>query len=172
MGSDRFFDTEREIGIDAGHRVALHESKCHNLHGHRYRVIATVTGPLQEEGAQSGMTLDFSFIKQLMMQEIDSPCDHGLIYDFHDPLMWGLFCPCISRAEFDEAFVNDGFVSSVSTNGMKVYVVPFTPTAENLAKHWFDRMESKVQALSKGLASLRKVTVYETPNCVAVYPSK
>ena len=53
---------------------------------------------------------------------------------------------------------------------MKLYVVPFVPTAENLAKHWFERLAPRVDARTEGRASLLKVLVWETPNCSAEYP--
>ena len=34
------FIVRRQIGIDAGHRVMTHGSKCRNMHGHRYTIEA------------------------------------------------------------------------------------------------------------------------------------
>ena len=36
----------RRIGIDMGHRVPDHGSKCRNPHGHRYEILATCEGPV------------------------------------------------------------------------------------------------------------------------------
>src|SRR4051812_45172843 len=76
----------REIGIDMGHRVTFHGSKCRNLHGHRYTIQATCRGPLFVEGEQQGMVLDFGFLKEIMMKEIDEPCDHGMALWVDDPI--------------------------------------------------------------------------------------
>ena len=54
----------RRIEIDAGHRVPHHASKCCNLHGHRYVIEALCNGPLAEAGEQTGMVLDFGFLKE------------------------------------------------------------------------------------------------------------
>src|SRR5262245_26860983 len=81
------FEITREIGIDAGHRVTWHGSKCRNLHGHRYTVQALGSGPLGGEGEQLGMVLDFGFLKEEMLAEIDAPCDHGMILWIDDPIL-------------------------------------------------------------------------------------
>jgi len=47
--------------------------------------------------------------------------------------------------------------------------VPFQPTAECLARHWFERLASRVASRSDGMAELVRVSVWETPNCRADY---
>ena len=136
----------REIGIDAGHRVTYHGSKCRNIHGHRYTIQATCIGPLAESGPEQGMILDFSFLKEEMMAEIDAPCDHGLI-------LWE----------------KDAFLKILVDYDGKLYITSFVPTAENLARHWFDRLSPRVTARSQGRARLKRVRVLETPNCWADY---
>ena len=82
------YTATRIIGIDMGHRVMTHGSKCKSLHGHRYQIEATVEADaLQTEGVQTGMVMDFGFLKDLMMDTIDRLCDHGMIMSFDDPLL-------------------------------------------------------------------------------------
>ena len=58
----------RYVDIDAGHRVARHESKCRHLHGHRYRLTVEVTGPVKnDDSPEHGMVIDFSRVKQALM---------------------------------------------------------------------------------------------------------
>jgi 6-pyruvoyltetrahydropterin/6-carboxytetrahydropterin synthase len=158
------FEITREIGIDAAHRVPLHGSKCRNLHGHRYTIQATCTGPLIEAGEQSGMVLDFGFLKELMMQEIDEPCDHGTIVWQDDRVLLHM----LGLAYYAEPSKPFGAALS-EPNGWKVYVVPFPPTAEELARHWFERLAPKVAERSSDLAKLARLRVWETPNCFADY---
>ncbi len=62
------YTMSREIGIDAGHRVPTHGSKCKNLHGHRYTIQAICkAGFLQSEGEQKAMVIDFGFLKEEML---------------------------------------------------------------------------------------------------------
>ncbi len=138
----------REIGIDAAHRVPDHGSKCRHVHGHRYTVQATCAGTLQTVGAQTGMVLDFGFLKDEMMSVIDEPCDHAMLVWCEDPLL-DRFQDCCG----------------------KLCIIPYVPTAENLARYWFDLLEPRVDSRTRGLARLARLRVYETPNCWADYPT-
>jgi 6-pyruvoyltetrahydropterin/6-carboxytetrahydropterin synthase len=135
----------REIGIDAGHRVTNHGSKCRNLHGHRYTIQASCGGGLVESGPSEGMILDFGFLKEEMMLVIDSIFDHGFILWDQDPL-----AQC-------RPFMDSG----------KIILVPFVPTAENLARYWALLLQPRVILRSGGVARLARLRVYETPNCWA-----
>jgi len=167
------FEITREIGIDMAHRVTHHGSKCRNLHGHRYTIQATCCGQLAEDGEQQGMVLDFGFLKQIMMEEIDLPCDHGLCLWIQDP-----WVDIIARDRLfhESSIVRNGYshverMFDNANTGGKFYIVPFVPTAENLAKHWFERMLTPVADASGGKARLSRVRVYETPNCWSDYPA-
>ena len=160
----------REIGIDMAHRVTHHGSKCKNIHGHRYTIRAMVKGPLFESGEQQGMVLDFGFLKEEMMQYIDSPCDHGTTLWIDDPILR----MAIDNEVFETAVGmvrSSGFalLEEASEFFGKLYVIPFVPTAENLAKHWFERLAPRVTYRTRGKASLSVVKVWETPNCSATY---
>lgn len=156
------FTITREIGIDAGHRVTNHGSKCKNLHGHRYTIHATVTGPLSQAGESEGMTLDFGFLKEIMLKCIDEPCDHALILWWDDPLL-PILMP-LDLADFDRTRP-----LSVMGSCGRVYLVPFVPTAENLAWHWFELLRPEVLTCTNGRAKILKLRVDETPNCWAEY---
>ena len=164
------FTITREIGIDAGHRVTHHGSKCKNLHGHRYTVQAVCHGGLIDKGEQEGMVLDFGFLKEEMMKIIDEPCDHGFILWVDDPLLkqW-----ITDEARLDLIKLNVEAVgyclTSIEGQG-KLYVLDSVPTAENLARHWFGRLQPLVASRSEGNAKLHKIIVWETPNCQAAYP--
>lgn len=162
------FEITREIGIDMGHRVTYHGSKCRNLHGHRYTVYATCVGQLFASGEQEGMVLDFGFLKEEMMEQIDAPCDHGMCIWWQDPLLPDLI------GTLDYALlkgVDRTRAALVKGKIGKMYIVPFVPTAENLAKHWFELLAPRVIDRTQGQAKLKKVLVYETPNCSASYPT-
>lgn len=159
----------RRIGIDAGHRIRSHGSKCRNIHGHRYEIEAVCRADhLHGDGEQSGMVVDFGFLKEEMMRLIDAPCDHGFIADINDAdllAMFGVSADAL-RAEVAE----NGFaITSEGPLASKLYVVPFPPTAEALARHWFDRLAKAVEERSDGVGALASLRVWETPNCWAEY---
>lgn len=172
------FTITRQIAIDAGHRIPDHGSKCRHLHGHRYVVEATcrsVSGELHAAGEENGMVLDFGFLKEEMMAHVDAPCDHGLILSLDDEEVLAMLAPMGTEngawlAQVRAAVRDQGFAATEATRlGQKLYVVPFPPTAECLARHWYGRLRPAVSARSKGHAELAKVTVWETPNCRADY---
>ncbi len=170
------YEITRQIGIDAGHRVTTHGSKCKNVHGHRYTIEATcVADVLIPDGEQQGMVLDFGFLKEEMMDHIDRPCDHGMILWVEDPLL-DVFVPQGFRGSIKHDIKKHNLASLLVDSDLtligKLYVVPFVPTAEHLAEHWFDLLKPRVHERSSGAAYLHSITVWETPNCRARYEPK
>lgn len=163
------FEITRRIEIDAGHRIPDHGSKCRNVHGHRYVIEATCKGALAPAGEQRGMVLDFGFLKDEMVKAIDAPCDHGMILAADDPLL-PAFMPGEFKSEVATAMAEHGFLQCFGPMG-KLYVIPDVPTAECLARHWFGRLKQQVWERSEKQATLMRITVWETPNCSAVYPA-
>jgi 6-pyruvoyltetrahydropterin/6-carboxytetrahydropterin synthase len=168
------FRVRRRIEIDAGHRIMTHGSKCRNLHGHRYVIeVECEASHLHPSGEQTDMVVDFGFLKDEMMRLIDAPCDHGFIASSADTELLALFAPqgAAGWAESILAEVKDkGAALTTSTRmGTKLYVVPFQPTAECLAKHWFEVLVAPVRKRSDACARLVAVRVWETPNCMAEY---
>lgn len=64
-------------------------------------------------------------------------------------------------------------VDLVGFLGTGIYAVNFIPTAENLARHWAQRLDTALQhadtGAPKGAVRLECIRVYETPNCWADY---
>jgi 6-pyruvoyltetrahydropterin/6-carboxytetrahydropterin synthase len=170
------FAITRKIEIDAGHRIPSHGSKCRHLHGHRYVIEANcraASGRLVQTGEQSGMILDFGFLKDEMIRVIDLPCDHGLIVTVDDIELLGMFVPPGADGERWLADIArdvraHGFAERTKARmEQKIYVIGDPPTAECLARHWFERLGPAVAERSAGNAQLIGVRVWETPNCWA-----
>ena len=159
----------RRIEIDAAHRVPDHASKCKNIHGHRYVIEAICRGNLIAEGEQKGMVLDFGFLKEVMIEHIHDPCDHGLILYYGDPILEELIPSDQVRNEVVMAASGWGKVRYVRAPFYKLYVIDNVPTAEILAKHWFRLVAPAVKARSCGIATLGALKVWETPNCSATF---
>ena len=158
------FTITRRIEIDAAHRVPDHKSKCFAIHGHRYVIEAMAQGDLFHSGEQRGMVMDFGFLKEIMVQVIHDPCDHGLMLWERDTAVLDVLDPPPRMEPLYE--------------WLKLRTLPDVPTAENLARHWFNGLESAlvVWLYRRGLLEvagrsvlLKQVKVHETPNCVAVY---
>ncbi len=163
------FRITRQIGIDMGHRVPHHGSKCFNPHGHRYTIEAICGGELRETGEETGMVLDFGFLKEEMMRVIDGPFDHAFCIWQGDETMLKMFG--LDNYVFGTLLSHDGVRELRTMEGFKVVVINEVPTSENLAAVWYKTLLPEVKARSKGQATLLHVKVWETPNCWAQYPS-
>jgi 6-pyruvoyltetrahydropterin/6-carboxytetrahydropterin synthase len=123
-----------------GHRVHGHENKCAALHGHNGRVHFTVAA---ERLDTVGRVLDFSVINTRLCQYVEANWDHKFLVGKDDPLAHGL--------------------RSLDPNG--VVVVPFNPTAEQMAQHLLKVVGPNV--LLDTNCFLVKVVVEETRKCSA-----
>lgn len=131
-----------EAAFDSAHFLSGHKGKCQNLHGHRWRISAQLSGEvLQQTGDSVGMLMDFSDFKR-GVRDLAESLDHCLIMEENS-----------LRSETLDALLLEGF---------SIVTLPFRPTAENLAKYLFDRLRAQGFALSS-------ITIYETPDNCAVY---
>lgn len=159
------FTISRRIEIDAAHRVPDHGSKCFAIHGHRYVVEAVAQGPLHPTGEQKGMVMDFGFLKEIMVSVIHDQCDHGLI-------LWEDDKEVLERLDPPTRHVDP------LPRWLKLVTMRDVPTAENLARYWFNRLEAELCGwlyrhdlitTAGRTVFLKELRVHETPNCVAVY---
>lgn len=131
----------RVFEIDMGHRLMKHEGKCKNVHGHRYRIELSFGADHVDE---VGRVIDFGVIKQAFGSYLDEHFDHALMLQKGDPL-----------------------IPALEADRSKCCFVDFSPTVENLAKHWFAQA---VEIFSPAPPIVvTKICVFETPNCWAVW---
>ena len=138
------------IEWDMGHRVLHHRSVCRGLHGHRYKVEICVSGDLVSKSGASeeGMVIDFSDIKKISNQFIQEKLDHAF-------MVW----------KKDEDLIS--FFKQ--SKGHKPVIVPFTPTAENIAAYIFNKLQDKFLDVYKTGLHLHSVKLWETPTSYALY---
>lgn len=130
----------RRIQFCAGHRVAGHENKCRNLHGHNYVALFEAEASLDE----LGRVIDFSVLKERIGGWIDEHWDHGFVIGEED----------------QEALDVIGQMP-----GQKQYVLPMNPTAEWMADYLLYDVCPAV--LEDTGVTVRKVILWETENCYA-----
>lgn len=169
----------RRIELDMGHRVARHESKCSNLHGHRYVIECTIlSSDLVSEGSEKGMVLDFGNLKNSMQKAVHDVFDHSLTLEASDPLLITLLGDHGILSEETLTILHLAgyliFPAELTPAGVKKLVLTAeTPTAENLAELWIKMILKQVfnnpsicQEAKNNITSA-KIRVYETPNCWA-----
>ena len=127
----------KRLEFDAGHRLVNHESKCSNLHGHRYAVEVEITlvGGLDH----AGRIVDFGDVKALLGTWIDEHLDHTFIANEADPMLDAI------RAGQRKA----------------VFVMECEPSAENLAAMLLGVARDMLDV--EGARRVTRVTIWETP---------
>lgn len=66
----------REMTFDSAHMLSNYVGRCHNLHGHTYKLQVTLEGEVEDE---TGMVVDFQTLDQYIRSVIDS-YDHAIIF--------------------------------------------------------------------------------------------
>ena len=178
------FSITRSIGVDYGHRVMTHGSKCKSIHGHRGTIEVTCGGPsLHQSGEQSQMIIDFGFLKEAMMGVIDKSIDHGFVACIDDNELLAHFVPADANITEPIRYIKScldqqGYWLSTENQKIKLntlldtklYVLPHIPTSERLAEHFFKRLEGAVYEQSSGIGRLTNLRFWETPACYSDYP--
>ena len=135
----------RWVETDTGHRIPNHRSKCRNIHGHRYRWEAELEGEVvtQEGASEEGMLIDFGDVSKILEEHIHDVVDHAfIVYENDIEAMQAL---------------------SVMGESHKTLVVPFVPTAENLAKWAFSIVEPRIKTVYGNKLMLVALHVREPP---------
>lgn len=128
--------------FDSAHFLAGYDGRCANLHGHRWTIeVEAGQEQLQASGEKRGMVVDFGDLKKIVRHLADA-FDHALIYE--------------------DGSLKASTVKALEEENFQLIAVPFRPTAENLARHFYALLQEE------GLPVVR-VTVYETPDNCAVY---
>jgi 6-pyruvoyltetrahydropterin/6-carboxytetrahydropterin synthase len=135
----------RWVETDTGHRVPNHSSKCRHIHGHRYRWEAEIEGEVIDiEGvSDQGMLIDFSVISSILNKYIHDIVDHAFLVYSGDAVM----------------------LDSLQSLGdeHRTVVLPFIPTAENLAKWAFEQVSPHISTEYGNQIRLVAMHVRETP---------
>lgn len=121
-----------------GHRVYQHEGKCAHMHGHAYFITFHCHAP---ELDAIGRVMDFSVMKDLLVNWVEDNWDHKFMVYERDPLAKILM-------EHDP---------------LGAIVVPFNPTAENIASFF---LSSVGPTLLEGTGvKLVSIELMETQKC-------
>jgi 6-pyruvoyltetrahydropterin/6-carboxytetrahydropterin synthase len=152
---------ERYCDFSAGHRVHGHESKCSNIHGHNYRVTFVCEADTLDS---VGRVIDFGVIKSILCQWTEDHWDHRF-------LLWSEDDSPVASALLDPVFVYKEGQSPIPirlVDDFGVVIVPFNPTAENMAEY-LSKLGNELLR-SRGIR-LSAVRVEETRKCSATYTS-
>lgn len=132
----------KRIRFCAGHRLFGHEGKCSFLHGHNYTADVYVTSDLQDD---VGRVIDFSQLKKLFQGWVDTHWDHAF-------LLW----------EED----GEALMAVRALQPTRLFVMPYNPTAENMARYLLEEAAPGLLAETGGRAV--QVVLWETEDSFAV----
>lgn len=131
----------RRIKFCAGHRLFRHGGKCEFFHGHNYVADFHVTA---DEVDTVGRVIDFAELKSLFKGWIDEHWDHGFLLCEDD---------------------TNGIEAIQKVEPCKYFVLPYNPTAENMAIYLLDHVCREVLADTNVHAI--KVVIWETDQAYA-----
>lgn len=141
-------EVETYLSFEAAHRlydVDTYSEECrNNLHGHSYVVRVVVS---RSNLNNAGMVIDFKLLKKILKETIEDKYDHSCILRSCDPL-----------------------AEVVKANCKKVHIVDENPTAEWMAKIFFDNIALSLACTFPTLdVEVVKVSVQETEHNIATY---
>jgi len=131
----------RRIRFCAGHRLHQHGGKCEFFHGHNYVADFYVTGDATDP---IGRVIDFADLKRMFKGWLDEHWDHGFV---------------LNRAD------ENGLAAIKQVVPCKYYVLPYNPTAENMAKYLLE--EVCPELLDGYDVKAVKVVIWETEDAFA-----
>lgn len=149
----------REHTISCGHRVAGHESKCNNFHGHNYTIHIKMRAE-NDHLDNLNRVLDFGVMKSLFVQWLEDEWDHKFLMWADDPL----------RARVEAVSRLSGRVGNHEVYpALPGFVfVPFNPTAEAMANHLLREVFPALLHIPDRSVQVIAVQIDETPKCSAM----
>ena len=123
--------------------------ECQRFHGHSAKIIVSIMSPRLN---QDGMVIDFKLLKELF-QPIYEKLDHHFL--------------------ISEKSLNEYFPLYTPDIDAGLSIVPFNPTAENIAKWIFDSLKETMRTrFSEDFIILESIQYWETDGCCAEYNPK
>jgi 6-pyruvoyltetrahydropterin/6-carboxytetrahydropterin synthase len=136
----------RSLRFCAGHRLLGHEGRCAYLHGHNYRVeveVEAVAGGAEVDSV--GRVVDFALIKRRLLGWLDEHWDHAFILWVED---------------------TTALAAVTLASPTKYFLLPWNPTAENMARYLVEVVAPHVLA-DLGVVA-RRVAVWESDESCAI----
>lgn len=117
------YGLECEYHFDSAHFLTDYYGKCENLHGHQWRVVASIQQvDLRTDASMRDMVLDFSAFKKAVRDICDS-LDHTFLVE--------------------EGSLKPETIAALQAEGFNLTTLPFRTTAENLARYIFEQLAAQ-----------------------------
>lgn len=141
----------KEFKWEMAHMLTGHKGLCQNIHGHSYKMQVTVSRISRtiQSGSSEGMVLDFSDLKSIVEDTLINRLDHAFMMN-----------GSATGLERELLHMLHGKV--------KIYVVDYRPTAENMARDFYEVISKQLEDLDKTI-TLESVKIWETATAYAEY---
>ena len=130
------YRVSKSVSFCYGHRLLNYQGKCRHLHGHNARAVITLECDALD---MRGMVKDFSELKRLVWDWLDSEIDHTLLLHKDDPIL-----------------------PLLQDSGERVRVTEENPTAEVIARMIYEYVAANNFPVTD-------VTLWETETSYASY---
>jgi len=132
----------KRFTFEMAHALYNYDGNCQYIHGHSYKLYATVLGLVNNTpgSPKDGMVCDFSVLKKIVNEKIVEPYDHTLVL-----------------SEIDES------KKHLAESGQRTILFPVQPTCENLLLHFKNEI---LNVLPNNL-TLANIKLYETEGSFA-----
>lgn len=131
----------RRIKFCAGHRLYKHGGKCEHFHGHNYVADFFVSGDSQDA---VGRVMDFADLKARCKGWLDAHWDHSFLVNAQD---------------------ENAIQALRMVEPCRLYILPYNPTAENMARYLLEDVCPKLLEGTGGVAT--RVRIWETDESYA-----
>jgi 6-pyruvoyltetrahydropterin/6-carboxytetrahydropterin synthase len=131
--------------INSSHRLVGHAGKCQRIHGHNYKITVAIKADLLND---LGMVIDFGDVKSTIGKWLDDNWDHRLLLWENDPLL--------------------NLIPLTALEPYGAILVPFNPTAENMAKYLLDQQPFYSSLYGERGTMIISIEVEETINSRAL----
>lgn len=131
----------KQYRAEIAHRLPGHPGGCQYIHGHSYQFDVTAEA-IQPKLNELGMVVDFKDLKAAI-DHVIAPWDHSLVLWEEDPIVQ--------------------MVETMTGCGVRLVLVPFIPTAENMAAF----VAAEINALLPFEIRIAAVKVWETATSYA-----
>ncbi len=142
------YKIKKEFTVETGHILnKSYMPECQRFHGHSAKIVVSIMSPRLN---QDGMVIDFKLLKELFQPIYDKLDHHFLI---------------------SEESLREYFPLYTPDDNAGLTIVPFNPTAENIAKWIYDSLKEsmKVRFGDDDFIVLESLQYWETDGCCAEY---
>lgn len=129
----------RMFEFEAAHRLSKHRGKCHNIHGHNWKVEVVVASMSLNN---DDMVIDFGDLRKIVNRIMDH-YDHKLLLN-----------------------AADEYTGTMGSHFPVIFITHGDPTSELLAKHIYKNLAQEINAPDMRVHS---ITVWENDKSKVTY---